>query len=158
MVAKQAAWRRENAEHMRAYDRKRYPGRDRTAKNEALRALRATDEGRRRLLDQRLRQEYGITLEQYEAMIDAQDGQCVICRREPSGANHSELRLHVDHDHQCCPGTRSCGKCVRGLLCRACNVGLGHFGDDVEILLAALGYVIAAQGGAIRPEPTYLPL
>lgn len=138
MAAKQAKWRRENAEHMQVYDRQRYPGRDRTLKNEALRELRATSEGKRRLLDQRLRQAHGISLEQYEAMAAEQDGRCAICRREPSRANPAEFRLHVDHDHA--TGT------VRGLLCRPCNVGLGHFGDDIEVLLAAVEYVAATRG------------
>jgi hypothetical protein len=31
----------------------------------------------------------------------------------------------VDHDHSCCPGRQTCGKCVRGLICRQCNTAFG---------------------------------
>ena len=35
---------------------------------------------------------------------------------------------NVDHDHACCPeGGRSCGKCIRGLLCMECNKYLGFY-------------------------------
>jgi hypothetical protein len=35
--------------------------------------------------------------------------------------------IHVEHDHACCQRkNRSCGKCVRGLLCHTCNIALGH--------------------------------
>lgn len=61
---------------------------------------------------------------------------CGLC-----GATATERRLDVDHDHQCCPGQRSCGKCVRGFLCRPCNVGIGMFGDDPARLIAAAEYI-----------------
>lgn len=48
---------------------------------------------------------------------------------------------HIDHDHTCCPGTYSCGKCVRGILCNTCNVGIGFFHDSVEKLQQAINYL-----------------
>lgn len=64
---------------------------------------------------------YGITPEQYNSMFAKQNGQCAIC-----GATAEGYRLHIDHDHNCCEGKkRCCGKCVRGLLCAACNIKLG---------------------------------
>jgi hypothetical protein len=41
---------------------------------------------------------------------------------------------HVDHDHKCCAGRRSCGKCVRGLLCSRCNTVLGLLEEDPNLL------------------------
>ena len=49
-------------------------------------------------------------------MYESQDRACAGCRTP-----RADVDLEVDHDHQCCPGTRSCGRCVRGLLCRSCN-------------------------------------
>lgn len=63
-----------------------------------------------------LKYSYCITPEEYEQMLTAQGGGCAICGRRPKNR-----RLSVDHDHSCCPGTRSCGKCIRGLLCVQCN-------------------------------------
>lgn len=61
----------------------------------------------------RLLLRYGVTREQYENMLEAQNGTCGICK-EPCKTGQ---RLCVDHDHET-------GQ-VRGLLCRACNVHLG---------------------------------
>jgi hypothetical protein len=83
---------------------------------------------------------YGITAEQYNALLVAQHGCCAICRRPPMAAGRMK-RLVVDHDHACCPGGKSCGKCVRGLLCHWCNRVLGLARDDPARLLAAIAYL-----------------
>jgi hypothetical protein len=80
---------------------------------------------------------YCITPERYTELLDAQRGVCALCAR-PERAGRD---LAVDHDHRCCPGSRSCGGCVRGLLCGRCNVGLGRFGDSGEKLGAAVRYL-----------------
>ena len=81
---------------------------------------------------------HGLTLLQYEEMVEAQGDACAICgTRDPIGRG----KWHIDHDHDCCPGTHSCGKCVRGLLCSRCNTGLGLFQDNSRVLVNALTYL-----------------
>lgn len=75
-----------------------------------------------------------ITASEYADLLTAQGGACAICRRE------AEV-LWVDHDHACCPGDTTCGGCRRGLLCPACNSGLGLFQDDVDRLRGAIAYL-----------------
>jgi hypothetical protein len=56
-------------------------------------------------------------------LLDAQQYTCGMCH-DPFEAGQL---IHVDHDHACCQRkNRSCGKCVRGLLCHACNIALGY--------------------------------
>jgi hypothetical protein len=87
---------------------------------------------------QRLPRQYGITSAEFDAMLVIQGGGCAICgTTEPGGRG----QFHVDHDHKCCSGARSCGKCIRGLLCGTCNVGIGMLGDDVEKVARALEYL-----------------
>lgn len=75
----------------------------------------------------RLRRTYGISLDDYETMCQAQDGGCLICR--------TQTKLCIDHDHKT--------GAVRGLLCRKCNTALGQFRDDPEILRKAAAYLEA---------------
>ncbi len=85
----------------------------------------------------RLIRHFGITIDRYEEMLSAQGGRCAICKGEPTAAS-----LAVDHDHSCCPQKgRSCGKCVRGLLCEDCNRGIGMMKDSVSILQSAIEYL-----------------
>ncbi|QDM57947.1 endonuclease VII [Mycobacterium phage JuicyJay] len=77
---------------------------------------------------------YSISAEQYAAILEAQGGVCAICRR----SNGRSRALSVDHDHTCCDGPVSCGKCVRAIICRPCNDFLGWIRDEVEA-----GYRIA---------------
>jgi hypothetical protein len=75
----------------------------------------------------------------YLKMLGAQNGVCAICGTDtPDAAGRS---WHIDHDHDCCPGQYSCGKCVRGLLCGACNQGVGYFRDDVALMKKAINYL-----------------
>ncbi len=72
---------------------------------------------------------YGLTKEQYFAMVDKQKSSCLICKK------FSELptNLHIDHCHDS-------GK-VRGLLCGPCNQGLGLFKHSPSLLAAAINYL-----------------
>jgi hypothetical protein len=81
---------------------------------------------------------YGITPEQYNEMVLAQNGCCAGCLR-----HQSELKrpLCVDHDHSCCPGDKTCGECIRGLLCWQCNGFLGSVGDSIESLERLIQYL-----------------
>ena len=70
---------------------------------------------------------YQITLEEYDIMFAAQNGLCAICKKE------STRKLSVDHNH-------NTGR-VRGLLCGECNVGLGNFKEDVDVMVLAINYL-----------------
>lgn len=78
---------------------------------------------------------YGITAEKYQTMLEIQNNQCAICKQE------FQKSTCIDHDHSCCPGAGSCGKCVRGIICNDCNVGLGRFKDNPRILQEAIDYL-----------------
>ncbi|MFI1194033.1 endonuclease VII domain-containing protein [Micromonospora sp. NPDC020750] len=88
-----------------------------------------------------LKQIYGITHEQYDALMEAQGGACAICNN-PSGGT----RLAIDHDHSCCPGKKSCGQCIRGLLCMNCNRLLGWFDNRREVITDYVNRYEARRG------------
>ena len=88
------------------------------------------------VLRRSLRQ-HGITLEQYNEMIESQHGLCASCGNpEPT-----EKRLQVDHDHDCCPGTFSCGQCIRALVCSRCNKTMGDAHDSIVVLRQCIAYL-----------------
>lgn len=78
-----------------------------------------------------MRRKYGLTPEQYRDMI--KDG-CLICG--------SYDGLAIDHDHSCCPGRNTCGKCIRGTLCRRCNTAEGMFKNDPDMMLKLFKYIV----------------
>jgi hypothetical protein len=93
-----------------------------------------------------LKKNYGITVEQYDAMLAAQGGVCRICAQPPSTVHRKNERdprirnLAVDHDHKT-------GR-IRGLLCSNCNQALGKAEDRPERLIAMAAY--------LQPEAEYL--
>jgi|TARA_S200002703_G_scaffold53469_2_gene46232 hypothetical protein len=78
-----------------------------------------------------LKKYFGITPCDYDEILKSQQGRCAICRNLPTKKDKNVL--HVDHDHKT-------GE-IRGLLCSSCNVSLGNFKDDVELLKEAIRYL-----------------
>lgn len=77
-----------------------------------------------------MRRQYGISMEEFDALLEFQGGGCAICSKP---IEKLRRRMNIDHDHKT-------GK-VRGILCSGCNTGLGHLGDNVEGLKKALYYL-----------------
>ena len=76
-----------------------------------------------------LRKWYGISIDEYQALLIGCNNRCQICGEPPK----QNERLFVDHCH-------STNK-VRGLLCRICNFGIGHFKDNPELMERAVAYL-----------------
>lgn len=86
-----------------------------------------------------IRKNYKLTQEDFERLLESQNNCCAICETDEPGGRYNQWC--IDHDHSCCPGPKSCGECVRGLLCKSCNWGLGNFGDDLNRLRNAIEYL-----------------
>lgn len=79
---------------------------------------------------------YGLTVGDYDSMLDRQGGVCAICNRPENRTHHltgKTFSLAVDHDHET-------GK-VRGLLCTRCNKAIGALGDSHESIARAVKYL-----------------
>lgn len=119
-------WREANP----GYAKRQYAAdleKSRTAQRIRIKRQQAANPDRWRTMDRarKLRHKYGLTLEQYNQLYAAQNGQCAICQ----GAGP----LHLDHNHKT--------KAVRALLCAPCNLGLGQFRDDPQLLELAAVYL-----------------
>lgn len=85
-----------------------------------------------RARDGRLWSKYRMRLSQFDALLAQQDGKCAVCGTTDFGKKGV---AHVDHDHRCCGVVgKSCGACIRGLLCVGCNSGLGCFKDNPSVI------------------------
>ena len=87
---------------------------------------------------------YGLAPGQFDQMMAEQGGVCHISGLPETSVSKKTGKtypLAVDHDRACCPGNRSCGKCVRGLIRRNINVLLGMANDDPALLRACADYI-----------------
>lgn len=116
-LKKSRQWYADNTERARASGRARWSGR--------------SERGRNYLLQKK----YGITLDDYRAMLDRQGGVCAIC----GGLDRTQdgRAMPVDHCHRT-------GK-VRGILCSHCNRAVGLLGDDPEVITRAASYLRSGQ-------------
>ena len=81
-------------------------------------------------------------------LMDIQNDSCAICEEYIQGRHFS-----VDHDHSCCNSEKTCGSCVRGLLCQKCNLGIGYVKDNIKILDCMVQYLLNQDGSVL--EVTY---
>lgn len=82
---------------------------------------------------------YHIDKKRYIAILEAQNYSCAICLTH---VDTLEKDLCIDHDHTCCAyRAKSCGKCVRGLLCVPCNQAIGMLKDNTSALQRAIDYI-----------------
>jgi hypothetical protein len=88
-----------------------------------------------------LRTKYGMSVEEYDKMLEAQGGVCAICKGPSKRKNGL---FDVDHDHKT-------GK-VRGLLCHGCNTGIGLLGDDPRVWERAIKIVGLIESGELKRE------
>lgn len=84
---------------------------------------------------------YGISGDEYEALLLAQGGGCAICGKSQGTEKN---RLAVDHDHVT--------DRVRGLLCHRCNRALGAFGDSIDGIRRVLAYLERASVNRADPS------
>lgn len=88
-----------------------------------------------------LKRNYGLTIDEYNAMLEAQDRRCGVCRRHESeiaeNGRMGARRLGVDHDHE--------RNCLRGLLCQGCNTALGLLKNDPALVVNAVFYLQAYE-------------
>lgn len=117
-------------------DRHRVNQRNWLAKNPEKRAqINKRKRESRATKNQVLKYLYGITLEQKEAMFEAQGKSCAICHSLEPGWKHNWA---VDHCHRT--------KRVRAILCHSCNIVLGRVKEDVPTLKRMIAYLEAHNG------------
>jgi len=83
-----------------------------------------------------LKRLYGITLEQWETMFEAQGQQCACCGVLKT---KNKRRWHVDHCHET--------KKIRGILCHQCNSALAYAKEDISRLQAMINYLKSHSPG-----------
>ena len=83
--------------------------------------------------DPRRFRRHNITKEEYDSLLLKNDKKCWICSMYEA--------VHIDHDHKCCAGSHSCGKCIRGVLCSNCNTAIGLMGESIERFKKAIKYL-----------------
>lgn len=107
----------------------------RRAQCDSCLALTPDERLRRSRKNSDLKRWYGITLNEFEDMVAAAKGKCMICRQPPS---RKGFALAVDHDKET--------GIVRGVLCDSCNQGIGRFHHDIRLLRAAARYLARNPG------------
>lgn len=83
-----------------------------------------------------LKSKYGLTLDEYNNLLEKQNGVCAICKKPETQCSYKEKidSLRVDHCHTT--------NIIRGLLCSKCNLGISQFDDKMSLLMSAMEYLL----------------
>jgi hypothetical protein len=102
----------------------------------------SSEKGKLKRSEYYFKNQYNLTLDEYERRVKEQNNLCAICKKEESTVSKGRvIKLSLDHDHQCCLGKKSCGRCIRSLLCFRCNSILGKAKEDISLLENLIGYL-----------------
>jgi hypothetical protein len=124
-------WREYSRNYQRSW--RKNPGNKKKAKEYKDKYRKAHPERVQELRRRKVIRSYGLTLEEYDAMVRRQRNRCKSCGGPPDGR---WKKLHIDHCHKT-------GR-VRGLLCGKCNCAAGYLKDDPKRALALSRYLAAA--------------
>jgi len=83
---------------------------------------------------------YGMTIHQYADTLKVQNSVCAICQKKQFGCRSK--KLFVDHNHKT-------GK-IRGLLCKDCNLVLGHCKESIPLLQSVITYLRRFQNNGTK--------
>jgi hypothetical protein len=105
--------------------------RSRQMKSEAQKRYRENNLEKTKLIARKghIKRKFGITLEEYDLMLNSQNGVCAICQLTCD----SGYSLAVDHNHKT-------GK-IRGLLCKNCNTAIGLLKENTDVMIKAVQYL-----------------
>lgn len=130
------SWRSKNPDYNKMYGKAWYAS---NAEEHKVKQKARRKNSPEAIRDSKLRTIYGISLAQYTKVLAMQGGGCELCGKTEE---ENGKCLSIDHDHSCCPGLKSCGKCLRGIICQLCNLGLGALRDSADLMTAAADYIV----------------
>lgn len=124
----------EEKQHIRKLSNQWYHNNKEKVKDATLRIRKENPE---RTRSNNLKRMYKLTIDGFAKLLASQNGVCAMCGLPPEDGKV----FTVDHDHRCCPGKKSCGTCIRGLLHQHCNAALGNLRDSLELATKACEYI-----------------
>lgn len=84
--------------------------------------------------DRNLKYRYGISIEEYDELLQQQKGACAICDKK---YEKGSKQFHIDHCHD--------NGHIRGILCHDCNTALGKLGDSIDAIKKVLKYLKGSE-------------
>lgn len=124
-------WREVHIEKSRE-NCKRYYEKNKVKINTSKKLLYASSpEYRKKINEQRIKSVYDLSPEQYQILVEVQNGVCAVCKIPQK--NRKSSQLFVDHEHKT-------GR-IRGLLCHKCNVAIGFIKEDITVALNIINYL-----------------